>query len=70
METETVKTEIKYFAKNNCKQCYGRGVIIRTLPRGRKLQVAQKSRCKCVKMVRKPRQEDGGAPIVKQEQEN
>ena len=68
METKAVKTEIRYFAKKSCKQCYGRGSIIRTLPRGRKRQVAQKFRCPCVKEVRMPREEDGGAPIVKQDQ--
>ena len=49
METKAVKTEIRYFAKKSCKQCYGRGSIIRTLPRGRKRQVAQKFRCPCVR---------------------
>jgi hypothetical protein len=52
METKAVKTEIRYFAKKSCKQCYGRGTIIRTLPRGRKRQVAQKFRCPCVREVK------------------
>lgn len=51
MKKEAAKPKVKYVANGNCRQCYGRGVIIRTLPRGRKRQVAVKTRCWCVKMV-------------------
>jgi hypothetical protein len=47
----TAESKVKFVAKGNCKQCRGRGVIIRTLPRGRKKQVAGKFRCGCVKEV-------------------
>ncbi len=45
-------SEIKYVAKKNCKNCYGRGEVIRTLPKGRKRQVVENVRCGCVTEVK------------------
>jgi hypothetical protein len=41
--------EIQFKAKPNCKTCYGRGFLTRTLPipTGRKKMVSQKTLCHC-----------------------
>ncbi len=53
MNMNTEQSKIKYIAKQNCKQCHGRGVVIRTWPsgQGRKKQFAEKYRCSCVKSI-------------------
>ena len=47
------KPKIKYVARQNCKQCHSRGVVIRTWPsgKGRKKQFAKKYKCGCVKSI-------------------
>ena len=43
---ERKKPKIRYGSKKNCKRCYGRGVIILTLP-----EPARRVLCGCVKKV-------------------
>jgi hypothetical protein len=42
-----VVDEVKFEAKKNCKSCYGRGFITRTIPTGKKKMASQQTLCHC-----------------------
>ena len=45
------KPKFKFVPKKNCKMCYGRGSVVRTLPMGNKRFKGKLFRCGCVKKV-------------------
>ncbi len=45
---------IMFRAKAGCKDCYGRGFILRTIPQGRKQMHTNKTLCHCVTEIKKP----------------
>lgn len=54
---ETKKKQVRYVAKKSCKKCWGRGLVVRTLPRGKyhdgkKLMIRRLFRCGCVREVK------------------
>lgn len=49
---------ISFYAKSNCRQCHGRGIITRNLPDGTGDWHERKDMCECVrKAVRKETKE-------------
>ncbi len=47
--------EVQFQAKADCKDCYGRGFLLRTRPiPGRKKMVYMKTLCHCATKIKKP----------------
>ncbi len=52
-------------AKASCKDCYGRGFIMRSLPTGRnKKKVVNKTLCHCATEIKKPEPDECVVPKV------
>lgn len=64
-----MEKEIKYVAKKNCKECYGRGFVTRTLPigkdaQGNKQMHKNKTLCHCVTEIKTPEPDECVVPKV------
>lgn len=53
---QTKKAKVRYVVRGNCKQCYGRGTVLRTLPKP-----ARRVLCGCVKVVKAEEKEGSHA---------
>jgi hypothetical protein len=66
---EVVEAPVKFLAKRNCKDCYGRGFVTRTTPMGRdengeKKMSKHKTLCHCVTEIKTPEPDECVVPKV------